>query len=312
VGGGEEAGIRDLTVPGAAQAFNYEVIDGKGATANAIAGAARTLPMMAPRRMVLVRDISAVPGGELGKLVNYLDDPSETTVLLAVTAKVDKRIKFFARAKKLGFLHELIAPRNPTPWLRQEARARGINLSAAAASRMVDVIGADLSRLALSLDQLALYAGDRAIEVDHVDDLIAQTRERTVFELTDAIGLGDRPRALTALAALFDQRQSAIGVVMMLARHVRQLAMAHASIQQRQPKAELARSLGVPPFIVDKIVAQARRMSAASLDRALSRLAETDYALKGGRPLMKTLGRDLGERILLGQVLDELLRASHS
>ena len=306
------ARIRELAVPEAARAFNYDLVDGKGASGARIMAAAQTLPMMAARRMVVVRDIGAMAAAELAKLIEYLENPSETTVLLATAQKVDKRIKFFATAKKKKFLHELAPPRNATPWLRDEARRRGIDIDGAALARLVDVVGNDLARLALSLDQLQLYAGGRTIGVDDVDDLVAETRERTVFELTDAIGEGDRTRALAALGALCDQRQSSIGVVMMLARHMRQLALAHAGQAERMPKGELIKLLGVPPFIVDKLTAQARRFSPAAFDRAFRRLAEADYALKGGRPMLKTLGRDLGDRVVLDRLVSDLLAMARS
>ncbi|RMH40814.1 MAG: DNA polymerase III subunit delta [Deltaproteobacteria bacterium] len=301
--------IRDAAVPPAARAFNADVLDGKGCTAARVLAAAQTLPMLADRRLVEVRDAGAMPAAELAKLVDYLERPNESTVLLMTAAKVDKRVKFFATAKKRKFLVDLQPPRNPAPWLRDEARRRGVRISAAAAARLVDVVGNDLSRLALSLDQLALYAGDRPVEVDDVDDLIAHTREQTVFELTDAIGRGDAPAAWAALHALCDQRQSAIGVVMMLARHVRGLAAARRAADRRTPRAKLAATLGVPPFVADKLVAQASRFSLAALDRALEQLHAADVALKGGRPALKTLGRDLGERIVLDRAVADLLAA---
>ena len=301
------ASIRDAAVPVAARAFNYDVVDGKGAGGANVLASAQTLPMMAQRRLIVVRDVHAMAAAELAKLLPYLESPNESTVLVATAPKIDKRIKFFSVAKKKKYLHELSPPRNAGPWLRDEARRRGVRIAPKAASRLVDVVGNDLARLALSLDQLALYAGDRGIEVDDVEDLVATTREHTVFELTDAIGDGNRTRAMVALGALFDQRQSSIGVVMMLARHVRQLAAAREAMRQRVPNSELPRLLGVPPFIVDKLASQARRFSDDHIDRALRRLHEADFALKGGRPALKTLGRDLGERVILDRLVADLL-----
>jgi DNA polymerase-3 subunit delta len=304
------ARVRELAVPEAARAFNYDVIDGRGATAARVLAAAQTLPMMARRRLVYLRDLGAMSADEIGGLTAYLDDPNPSTVLLAVAAKADKRMKFFAAAKKQGYLMELAPPRNVTAWVREEASRRRVRIAPAAAARLADVVGRDLARLALAVEQLALYAGDRPVTADDVDDLVADTRERTVFELTDAIGEGDRRRALTALAALFEQRQSPIGVVLMLARHVRQLAIASSALRDRLSKADVARELGLPPFIADKLVAQARRFAPEALDRALARLAETDFQLKGGAPMIKTLGRELGERVLLDRLVGELLAAA--
>jgi DNA polymerase-3 subunit delta len=314
------AEIRDEAVPPAMRAWNYDVIEGK-ATASRISAAANTLPMMAERRMVLVRDLAAMPAEELGKLVEYLGAPSPTTVLVAITSKLDKRMKLYAAAAKKGWLHVLEAPRNPVPWIRDEARARGVKISADAVNRLADAIGADLSRLALTLDQLAVYAGDRPIGVDDVEDLVADTRERSVFELTDAIGEGRLPAAMAAVSSLCDQRQSAIGVIVMLARHVRQLALVHAGKARGAGKGELSSLVGAPPFIVDKLTQQARRFAPEALAEAEALLTATDRALKGmplevsrgetvegvSGAVIKTLGRQLGERVVLERLVERLV-----
>lgn len=297
------AEVREAAVSPELRAFNYDVIEGRGASAAHIVGAARTMPMMGPRRMVFVRDLAGLPAAELTQLVAYLDDPSPTTVLLAVTSKLDKRVKFYATARKRGVLHELEPPRNVAGWIRGEARDRGVRLGADAAKRLADVIGKDLARLALSIEQLGLYAGDRTVEADDVDDLIAETRERTVFELTDAIGERNLPRAMGAVAALGEQRQSAIGVVVMLARYVRQLGLCHEGLRQGMNKGQLAKQCGVPPFVVDKLGAQARRYPPAAVPAALDRLAEVDRQLKGMDEITRTLGRQLGERVLLDRLV---------
>lgn len=297
--------VRAEACPEAARAFNYDVIDGRGAQADRVLNAARTLPMMAQRRLVELRDVAAMAADELKKLLPYLDNPSPETVLLCTASKADKRVKFFAEAKKRKWLHELSAPRNVVAWLRDEAKQQGVRIEPAAVDRLADAVGKDLARLALSLGQLALYAGNRPVTPGDVEDLIATTRESTVFELTDAIGEGDRSRAMAAVRSLFDQRQSAIGVIVMLARHMRQLLVA-----TQAPRNDLPRALGVPPFIADKLGRQARRFSAGAIDRALIRLHEADFALKGGRQLVKTLGRDLGERVIVEQLVGELLGLS--
>jgi len=304
------AAIRDAAVPPAMRGFNYDVVEGK-ATAARILGGARTLPMMAARRMVLVRDVALISADEHPALVEYLNAPSDTTVLVLLTSKLDKRIKLYAAASKRGCLHVLEAPRNPAPWIRAEADARGVRLESPAVERLVDAVGADLSRLALVIEQLALYAGDRAVTAADVEDLVAETREHTVFELTDAIGAGELRAALAAVTSLLDQRQSAVGVIAMLARHVRQLALVTAGRAQGFSKAELAQAVGAPPFVVDKLTQQARRYSAQALARATQLVADADRALKGqviedpdrleglSGAATKALGRQLADRIVL-------------
>jgi DNA polymerase-3 subunit delta len=299
--------IRDATVPPAMRGFNYDIIEASRATASRILATAQTLPMMAQRRMVLVRDIASMQAAELNKLVEYLDSPNPSTVLVAVAGKVDKRVKFFATAAKRKVLHELAPPREMMGWIKAEARTRRIAIAPEACARLADVVGKDLARLALALDQLALYAGERTIEAEDVDDLVADTRERSVFELTDAIGKGDLTAALAAVAALCEQRQSAIGVVVMIARFMRQLALCHVAQARRMSSEEAAQLVGVKPFLVQKVMGQARRYDQPGLARAARRLTEVDQSLKGMDDTIKVLGRQLGERVVLDRLVTELI-----
>ncbi len=299
--------ILDATLPPAMRGFNYDVIEARGAGANQILAAAQTLPMMAAKRMVLVRDLADLAAAELNKLLPYLDAPNPSTVLVGISSKADKRLKFYAGANKKKVLHVLTPPRDIAAWVRGEAKARNVQIAASACSRLVDAAGKDLSRLALAIDQLALYAGDREVRSDDVDDLIADTRERSVFELIDAIGRGDRVGALRAVSLLCEQRQSPIGVVVMLARHMRQLSLARVADSRRMPQAEAARVIGTRPFLVGKLLKESRRYSPAMLAKAEILLSNADRGLKGRDLSVKVLGRELGERVLLDRVVTELL-----
>ena len=245
-------------------------------------------------------------------------------MIAAVVSKLDKRIKLYAQLSRKGYLHVLEAPRQLAPWVKAEAKQQGVQFDGNAINRLVDAVGNDLSRLALTIEQLGLYAGKRAVTTDDVDELVADTRERTVFELTDAIGAADRGRALAAVAALVDQRESAVGVVVMLARHVRQMSLVFSLRDQGVPRPTWAQALGVPPFLVDKLISQARMYSPDGLAIATQQLANADRALKGDvtltstisasspggvftGPQIKALGKDLAERILLEHVVDSIV-----
>ena len=319
------SGIRDQVVPPAARGFNYDVVEGK-ASASRIISLAQTLPMMAASRMVFVRDLAGMPADDTEAMLAYLAKPNPSTVIVALASKIDKRMKLYAQLSKKGWLHVLEAPRQVAPWVRAEAQARGVKFDGNAINRLVDAVGGDLSRLALAVEQLGLYAGERPVTSDDVDDLIADTRERSVFELTDAIGAADRGRALLAVASLCDQRESAVGVVVMLARHIRQLSVLHTLRQSDVPRPQWAQAIGVPPFVVDKLSAQARSYSPEALALATQRLATVDRALKGDitltslpdasgaggsawtGPQIKALGRELGERVMLERVVDGIVQ----
>jgi DNA polymerase-3 subunit delta len=302
-----QVAIRDAAVPEELRGFNVDHLAGKGGSADKIANISQTLPMMAKRRLVVVRGLEVLPAAELSKLVDYLDKPNPTTVLVGVCGKVDKRLKFFQRAKKLKMLHELKPPKRLSPWVRSEASRLGVSITGAAVDRLAAVIGSDLARLGLSLQQLSLYAASREVEVDDVDDLIADTRERSVFELTGAIAKGDALAALAAVHHLFEQRQSSIGVVMMLARHMRQVGLCQAGLSARLSGPELAKRVGVPPFVLDKVRTQAQQYSVRAVAESMSLLGEADRELKGYGASTKVLGRHLAEQVIVENLVSRLI-----
>src|SRR3569623_1335241 len=176
--------LRDEVVPPAARGFNYDVVEGKP-KASQIVALAQTLPMMAASRMVFVRDLSLLPADEGETLLDYLGKPNPSTVIVALASKLDKRLKLFAQLSKKGFLHVLDAPRQLAGWVQ----------------RLGDAVGSDLSRRALTIEQLGLYTAGKPVTSDDVDELVADTRERSVFELTDEIGAAAQARALAEVAA---------------------------------------------------------------------------------------------------------------
>jgi DNA polymerase-3 subunit delta len=278
--------LRERVLDPRTRDFNYDLIQGKEAQAQRIIAAARTLPMMARRRLILVRDADEMKADELAGLIPYVEKPCPETCLCFVGEKADQRLKFFGAFKKHGVMLKLdpLYERELPGFVREEARARGIKLETGVAEAIVDEVGSELGPLADAVERLRVYAGERkSITPADVEAVIATTRQRSVFELADAIGSGDRARALMALASLVQARESGVRIVAMLARHVRQLFLAAALLPGRPSRIELAQALGVPPFFVDGIEAQARRLGRADLERMHDALFRADRELKSSR-----------------------------
>jgi len=266
--------------------FNYELFYGKEAGAARIAQAARTLPMMAKRRLVLVRDADEMKGDELGALIPYVSDPAPETCLVFVAEKADQRLKFFTAFKKHGVLIKLdpLYERQLPDFVRGEAKARGVTLAPDAVTMMVDEIGAELGQLADAVERLAIYVGERKqVTAEDVDKVVATTRQRNVFELANAVGAGDRAHALAVLSSMLGARESGVRIVAMLARHLRQLWITSELLERTRDKFEIAGALGIPPFFADDIIKQARTIDAVRAKRMHAALFKADKDLKSSR-----------------------------
>ena len=272
-----------LAQAGAAAAFNHDTFDLKESGIGPALNTARTLPMMAKRRLVVGKGIDEVKAAELEPLVAYLEDPNPSTCLLLIADKVDVRLRAFAQLRKRGYLHVFVPLRDNAlaGWLRTEAKNRGIDIKPDAASALAMLAGPDLGRLAQALEQLAIYvAGERPIGVDDVEDLVAETREHAVFELTKAIGMGDVPRALALCTNMLRNREPPLKIQFMLVRQVRQIWRAKELAAAGASRNDIAAGVGINPYFLDDVLVPTKRMSRAALERALERLYQADLAVK--------------------------------
>jgi DNA polymerase III delta subunit len=96
--------VKAVVLDGPTRDFNYDALVAKEAGAQKIQACARTLPMMAKRRLVLVREADELSADELSALSRYVENPSAETCLCFVAEKVDLRLKFFTAFKKHGLL----------------------------------------------------------------------------------------------------------------------------------------------------------------------------------------------------------------
>jgi DNA polymerase-3 subunit delta len=235
---------------------------------------------------VIGKGIDAVKADALEPLIAYVADPNPQSCLVLVGDKVDTRFKVFQTLRKAGYLHEFpsLRDRELASWINGEVRARQFTIAAAATAALAQSAGPELGRLAQAIEQLTLYVGARgAITLADVETLIPESRERSVFELTKAIGDGDAARALGVLANMFRNREPALRVEFMLARQLRQIWRAKELAAAGTSRDQIASAVGVPPFFIDDVLAPARRMSNRVLARGFERLYRTDRALKSSR-----------------------------
>jgi DNA polymerase-3 subunit delta len=275
-----------LAEAGGAAGFNHDVFELRETGIGPVLATARTVPMMARRRLVIGKGVDEVKADALEPLAAYVEDPNPSTCLVLVGDKIDVRFRAFVALRKAGYLHVFAPLRDQAlgGWLRAEARARRIALDGEAASALAALAGPELGRLSQALDQLALYVGNgRPITVDDVEDLVAETRQRSIFELTKAIGAGEVERSLHLLANMLRNREPPLRIQYMLARTIRQIWRAKELAASGAARPEIAAAVGMSPYFLDDVLVPARRMSPAALARALERLYRADLALKSSR-----------------------------
>src|SRR6202161_2162322 len=159
------------------------------------------------------------------------------------------------------------------------------------ARELVDALGGDMMMISNELEKLMLYVGARnRITLGDVETMVLAAKQRSLYELTDAISAKDRVRALEVLDAILtsgDGEEGAIGHIYMLAKTFRQmLVILERNVRdQRMLWAALWQGFRVPPFAADDIIKQARRYkSKRDLTRAIRLVSRADLALRSNPP----------------------------
>jgi DNA polymerase-3 subunit delta len=182
-------------------------------------------------------------------------------------------------------------------WIAEYCASRDVpvTLDADGARELVDALGGDMMMISNELEKLMLYVGAKNhITLGDVETMVLAAKQRSLYELTDAISAKERVRALEILDAILssgDGEEAAIGHIYMLAKTFRQmLVILERNVRdQRMLWAALWQGFRVPPFAADDIIKQARRYkSRRELTRAIRLVAKADLALRSN-PVSKRM-----------------------
>jgi DNA polymerase-3 subunit delta len=273
---------------------------------------ARTPSLMAPFQVFFVRGVKNLFGrgsneDKLTAIEKYCKDPNPDAVLIFIAdhisipadvrrmdmtdkeryERIRETLGGYCAIVELARVEEGEAVR----WLSEYCSTQGVKIEADAARELVDALGGDMMMISNELEKLTLYVGEKKrITLGDVETMVLAAKQRSLYELTDAISAKDRVRALQMLDAIFSTGggdEAAIGHLYMLAKTFRQmLVILERNVRdQRMLWAALWQGFRVPPFAADDIIKQARRYkSKRELTRAIRLVAKTDLALRSNPP----------------------------
>ena len=274
---------------------------------------AQTPSLMAPFQVLLVRNVRQLytrgaKKDEFAALDRYFRAPNPQALLIFIadflripadTRRMDMEDKsrFERLSETLGAqcgMVELarVNEEDAMRWIVSTAQEANTRVDPDAARELVDALGGDMMCIASELEKLLLYAiGRGKITLGDVETMVLGAKQRSLYELTDAISSRNPARAVALLHGLLNSsdgaEDSAIGHLYMLARTFRQMLVI-VEKNVRDPRAiwqALWQGFRIPPFAADDVIRQARRYkSRRELARALRLIARADLELRSSPP----------------------------
>lgn len=278
------------------RAFNVERIHAGDVTSgeklasavSALVATARTLPMMAPRRVVIVLQAEAIlaPKRESEAATRAMDDleglirkPDPQTVLVLVAGSLDKRGRMFKLLSRQAIMVECGAIESQADaerWVRNRVAAAGAQIEATGARLLAERAGLDVKRLRNDTDRLLLYAlGQKTIGLDDVREIVGPAALQDDWAMTNAIEAGDGGAALRQLALMLDAGVATEKILGQLGWLVRTKfpviapGTLRVSIESLfRTDLDLKRSAGEPRVLLERLIVE---LCAGRRGRALSR-----------------------------------------
>ena len=273
---------------------------------------ARTPSLMSPFQVFFIRGIKNLYGRgkhdeEFSAIKNYFENPNPDALLIFVADHInipaDARRMDLTDKDRYERIRETLGEHcsvlefarveesDAVKWAVETANAEGVKLETDAARELVDSLGGDMMMVANELEKLVLYVADKKrITLGDVETLVLAAKQRSFYDLTDAISARDQARALTVLDAILstgDGDEAAIGHLYMLSRTFRQmLVILERNVRDSRALWQaLWQGFRIPPFAAEDVIRQARRYkSRRELTSAIRRVARADLALRSNPP----------------------------
>ncbi len=177
--------------------FNYDLFY-SSASPQEILDAALTLPFMAQRRLLVLKDFHQFPDAAIKSLLPYFREPSETTCMVILSQKTPKKVvsDVFKKTYSLS-----VKEKDVPVWLKQFSARKGIRITDDAIERLIEYVGFDIGLLVKEIEKLS-YSSPKTINAGEVTSSICMAREYTTFNLVDALVAGQKAKAFRILKVI--------------------------------------------------------------------------------------------------------------
>src|SRR6266581_4330053 len=308
--------ILEHLVPPDSRDFGLFEFDLAETSLNEVLDRARTPSLMAPFQVFFVRGVKTLFGRgsneeKLAAIEAYCKNPNPDAVLIFVADHIsipaDARRMDLTDKERYQRIRETmgeycgivelarVEEGEAVRWIGEYCATRDVKIDPDGARELVDALGGDMMMISNELEKLILYAGDKKrITLGDVETMVLAAKQRSLYELTDAISAHDRMKALAIMDAMLstgDGDEAAIGHLYMLAKTFRQMLVIFEKRvrDSRALWAALWQGFRVPPFAAEDILRQARRYkSRRELTRGLRLIARADLDLRSN-PASKRL-----------------------
>ena len=273
--------------------INFSYFEGKAVEPRQVYAAAQTLPFFSDRRLIMIENSGLFKASS--ELSELLEETPDSTVVVFVETEVDKRNKLFKLVKDRGTVSEMngLDEKNLKLFIASLLEQAGKKITEASSLYLLERTGSDMINLSNEVDKLISYTLGREIVTNADIDAVVTTQiTGKIFQMIDAIGSKQQNKALELYYELLSVREKPMSILYLITRHFNILLQAKNLQSLGHGSSSIAEIVGVPPFAVNKYLAQTKNFSIQKLKEALEFGAEVEEQVKTGR-MQEKIGVEL-------------------
>ncbi len=265
--------------------MNFSSFEGKNTDVDEIIRLADTMPFFAERRMILIEDSGLFKsGGE--SMCEYLPQMPDTATLVFVESDVDKRSRLFKKVKELGHQVEFTRqePEQLARWAAGILGRSQKRITARTMDLFLGMVGDDMENIRQELEKLIAYTGERDVITD--DDIYAICTEHItgkVFDLVADIANGKKKEAMERYEDLLTLKETPTRILFLITRQFNQILQVKELSARGLDRKSIASRLKVQPFVVSRVLGQAKRFTKDEITQKINLCIETEEAVKSGK-----------------------------
>lgn len=297
-----------VCVPQDLREFNFDLLYGSDVDARRVIDIASSYPMMAERRLVIVRDFNKMAPNDQKKLLAYAEKPNESTCLVLISRSAEAKSQ---TTKKLEETTAFVSCKplyenQVVTWIEKEVKDLSFQISPDASAFLAMQVGTDLQTLKNEIDKIILFLGEaKDITREVIVQVAGMRKEYTIFAFQNALGSRDLKQALWIYQNI-KYSQSNLGIIAQLSRFFTNILIATGYGTSRQESSELAKKTKMSPYFVNDLHKFKRNYSAEELLSALENIRHIDYILKQFPVHSESIMELLFVQIVKGYSVDKL------
>ncbi len=266
--------------------MNFHQFEGKGLDLKEIISLADTMPFFGERRLILMEDTGLFKNAGAESLLEYLPEMPGTTCLLFVESEVDKRNKLYKKVKSLGYAAEMARQdgRQLSSWAGGILAREGKKITGRTMELFLSKTGDDMENIRMELEKLVSYTMGRDVITDQDVEEICTTRvANKIFEMVSAISGRKTRQAMELYEDLLTLKEPPMRILFLIGRQFNQILQVKELMNQGMDRGSIASSLKMQPFVVGKVMPQARTFSREQILSYVNLCVDAEESVKTGR-----------------------------